>query len=468
MTDVRAGDLGALRSGFEGTVLVPGDDGYDGARSIWNGDIDRRPAVIAQPATATAVAAAVRFGQQAGLEISVRGGGHNFSGSALVDDGLTIDLSAMQAVTVDPAAARATCGGGTTWAVLDSATQQHGLAVPGGFVSHTGVGGLTLGGGIGWLSRLAGLSCDNLVGAELVTADGQVRRVTDSSDPELLWALRGGGGNFGVVTAFEFGLRPVGPLVHLGLFFYGLDQGADVFRLARELTPAMPDDSFLFLAGLNAPPEPFVPEEYHFAPGYAIVVVGLDTPERHAELVARVADAIASRWNLVTPLPYVQLQQMFDPAAPWGIRGYEKAVYLDEMSDGAIDVITRRVPEKSSPMSFVPIFTLGGAFGRVADDATAFGGSRSAQYVVNIAGMSAEPDVIEAERAWVRAFWSDLVGFAPGVGSYVNFMTEFEEDRIRASYGAAKYDRLAAVKATYDPDNVFHLNANVRPAPAPA
>src|SRR5690242_2045462 len=212
MTDVRAGDLDALRTAFDGAVLVPGDPPYDGARSIWNGDIDRRPAVIAQPVSAAAVAAAIRFGRQSGLEISVRGGGHNFSGSALVEGGLTIDLSAMRAVSVNAGARRVTCGGGATWLDVDAATQAHALAVPGGFVSHTGVGGLTLGGGFGWLSRLAGLSCDNLLGAELVTVDGEVHRVTDASEPELMWALRGGGGNFGVVTSFEFGLHPVGPL----------------------------------------------------------------------------------------------------------------------------------------------------------------------------------------------------------------------------------------------------------------
>jgi hypothetical protein len=464
MTDLRTGDLGALRSGFEGSILVPGDDGYDGARAIWNGDIDRRPAVIAQPATAVSVAAAVRFARQASLEISVRGGGHNFSGSALVDDGLTIDLSGMQAVAVDPGAQRATCGGGTTWALLDAATQECGLAVPGGFVSHTGVGGLTLGGGFGWLSRQAGLSCDNLVGAELVTADGAIQYVSDATEPELMWALRGGGGNFGVVTSFEYGLHSVGPLVNLGLFFYGLEQGGDVFRLARELAPTLPDESFLFVVGLNAPPEPFVPEMYHFAPGYGIVVVGFGSAERHAQLIAPVTGAMAWQWNLVTPLPYVQLQQMFDPSAPWGILGYEKAIYLDEMSDGAIDVITRYMPQKSSPMTLLPIFTLGGAYGRVPDDATAFGGSRSTQYVVNMAAIADTPALLDADRAWVRAFWSDLVPYAPGVGSYVNFMTEFEADRVRASYGAAKYDRLARVKAKYDPDNVFHLNANVVPA----
>ena len=464
MTDVRAGGIDALRNTFDGAVLEPGDASYDGARSIWNGDIDRRPAVIAQPASAAAVATAIRFGRESGLEISVRGGGHNFSGSALVDGGLTIDLSAMRRVTVDPGARRATCGGGATWLAVDAATQEHGLGVPGGFVSHTGVGGLTLGGGFGWLSRLAGMSCDNLVGAELVTVDGEIRQVTDASEPELMWALRGGGGNFGVVTSFEFALHPVGPLIQLGLFFYGLDQGADVLRLVREVAPTLPDESFLFVAGLNAPPEPFVPEQYQFSPGYAVIVVGLGTPERHAELIAPVTSAMPCLWNLVTPMPYVQLQQMFDPAVPWGIRGYEKAVYLDEMSDGAVDVIARRLPQKSSPMTIMPIFTLGGAFGRVPDDATAFGGSRSTTYIVNLTALAEDPDLLAADRAWVRDFWSELVPFASGIGSYVNFMSEFEEDRIRASYGSAKYDRLAAVKAVYDPDNVLHLNANVVPA----
>jgi FAD/FMN-containing dehydrogenase len=464
MTDLRADDVRALRQAFTGEIVVPGDSGYDEARAIWNGAIDRRPAVIAKCRGADDVVAALRFARDAGLEVSIRGGGHNFSGAALCDGGLTIDLTGMRSVHVDSDRRLAVCGGGATWEDVDAATQEHALAVTGGFVSHTGVAGLTLGGGIGWLTPMAGLSCDNLMAAEVVTADGRLVRTSESENADLLWALRGGGGNFGVVTSFEFRLHPIGPLVQLGLFFFSLGQGRDLFRFAREYTRDLADDTTVFLAGLNAPPEPFVPEQYQGTPGFAIVVVSFGDPDAHGHLVAPIPVAVTPLWELVTPIPYVNLQQMFNAAAPWGILGYEKALYLDEMSDGAIDVIAAHQPKKASPMSFVPIFVLGGAFARVPDDATAFGGSRSTRYVVNLSAIAPTPELLEADRAWVRAFWSDLVPFSNNVGGYVNFMSEYEEDRVRVAYGADKYARLARIKSEYDPDNVFHLNANIKPA----
>jgi len=336
--------------------------------------------------------------------------------------------------------------------------------VPGGFVSHTGVAGLTLGGGFGWLNRKAGLSSDNLVAAEVVTADGSVRRASASENPDLLWALRGGGGNFGVVTSFEFDLHPVGPLVHLGLFFYPPEQGADLFRFARDFIPALPDECGVFLAGLSAPPATFVPEQHHLAPMYAVAVVGLGTEQAHADLVAPLRAALPPLFELVTPMPYVALQQMFNDSAPWGTLAYEKAVYLNELSDEAIEVIVRHQPLKASPLSFLPIFALGGAFSRADDDATAFGGSRDIRYIVNISAACPTPELLEHDRAWVRAFWADLAPHASSVGGYVNFMSEYEENRVRAAYGPHKYQRLSQLKARYDPDNVFHLNANIPPA----
>lgn len=323
--------------------------------------------------------------------------------------------------------------------------------------------GLTLGGGFGWLSRLAGLSSDNLVGAEVVTADGRIVHASEDEEPDLFWALRGGGGNFGVVTTFEFALHPVGPLVHLGLFLFRPDQGTDMFRFAREFVRDLPDDSQVFLAGLSAPPEPFVPDELHFSPVFGLVVVGFGDEESHAALIAPVKAALDPIVELVTPIPYVGLQQMFDASAPWGMSAYEKAVYLDELTDDVIDVIIEHQAKKMSPLSFVPIFNFGGAFRRADDQATAFGGSRQIGYVINISATTPEPDTFDAERQWVRDYWSALVTHAVGVGSYVNFMTEYDEDRIRSSYGA-KYARLQQIKATYDPDNLFHLNPNITPA----
>ena len=462
MANMTAGAVDALQATIGGKVSQPGEAGYDEAVNIWNHAIARRPAVVASCTSSDDVAAALAFAQREGLEVSVRGGGHNYAGFALSDDGLMIDLTPMKAVSVDPSARRATCGGGATWGELDAATQEHGLAVPGGFISHTGVAGLTLGGGLGWLSRLAGLTSDNVVGAEVVTADGRVLHASAGENPDLFWAIRGGGGNFGVVTEFEFSLHEVGPLVHLGLFLFRPDQGIDVFRFAREFVRGLPDECGVFLAGLSAPPAPFVPEQLHFSPAFALAVVGLTDDAVHAKLIAPIKEALTPIVELVTPIPYVALQQMFDESAPWGMYAYEKAVYLDELTDGVIDAIVEHQPKKMSPLSFVPIFVLGGAYQRADSSASAFGGSRDIRYVINVSATTPSPDGFETERAWVRDYWSALVPHAVGVGSYVNFMTDVEDDRVRNAYGP-KYDRLQQIKSAFDPGNVFHLNANIAP-----
>ena len=281
MADIGAGALDTLRMDLTGVVSQAGESAYDDAVNIWNGAIARRPAVVASCASSTDVAAALAFAQQHELEVSVRGGGHNYAGFALCDDGVMTDLTPMKSVSVDATARRARCGGGVTWGALDAATQAHGLAVPSGFISLTGVVGLTLGGGFGWLTRLAGLSSDNLVGAEVVTADGRVLHASESDNPDLFWALRGGGGNFGVLTEFEFGLHRVGPMLQLGLFMFNPDQGGDLFRFARDFVETLPDDCGVFMAGLSAPPEPFVPAELHFTPAFALAVVGLGDEQEH-------------------------------------------------------------------------------------------------------------------------------------------------------------------------------------------
>jgi FAD/FMN-containing dehydrogenase len=457
-------DVGSLRDAIDGGVSLPGDPAYDRAVAIWNGVIDRRPAVVASCATSGDVAAALEFARAAGMEVSVRGGGHGYAGLALCDGGLTIDLSLMKDVEVDPDARRARCGGGVTWGELDAATQQHGLAVPGGFISTTGVAGLCLGGGFGWLSRSAGLTADNLVGAEVVTADGSILRTSETEHPDLFWGLRGGGGNFGVVTSFEFGLHRVGPIIHLGGFFYAPSQGGDLFRFARDYVPTLPEECGVFLAGLTAPPEPFVPEEHQGQPLYFFAIVGLGDASAHAELIAPVRESVPPLFELVTPIPYVALQQMFNDASPWGMLAYEKAVYLEDLTDGAINVILEHQPRKQAPLSFLPIFVLGGEFARISEDATAFGGRRTVRYMVNIAAGALDRESYAADRDWVRAFWADLVPHAIGTGSYINFQTDQDEDRVRSAYGPDKYARLAELKGRYDPDNVFHLNANIRPA----
>jgi hypothetical protein len=458
-------ELAAFRSTQHGHVLVPGDPGYDEARSVWNGDVDRLPAVIARCSTAEDVAAAIQFGRRQGLEISVRGGGHSFAGFSVCDGGLMINLQDMREVAVDPAARRARCGGGATWADVDAATQAHGLAIPGGIVSHTGVAGLTLGGGLGWLTRKAGLSCDNLISAEVVTADGRLLTASADQNAELFWALRGGGGNFGVVTSLEYQLHEVGPLAHLGLFFWGADRGADALRLSRSVVSSLPEDIGVLIAGMSAPPAPFVPEQYHFVPGYALLVASWGTPEEHEQIVTPIRQALPPLFELVTPIPYTDLQKMFDETYHWGILGYEKALYLDELTDAAIAVVTEHVPRMSSPLSFVPILPLDGAYRRIGDDETAFGGSRTACFAFNIAAAATSRELFEADREWVRSFWEALRPHSNSSGSYVNFMAEQDDDRVQASYGQRKYERLARIKAIYDPQNVFHLNANIKPPP---
>jgi FAD/FMN-containing dehydrogenase len=457
---------GALRAELTGRVIDESDIDYDTARSVWNGDIDRRPAAIARCSGTSDVAAAIAFGRQRGLRISVRGGGHGVWGAAVPEGGLVIDLSELRGVSVDPGSRRAWCSGGATLADLDAATQRHGLAVTGGTISHTGVGGLTLGGGFGWLVHKAGLTVDNLLSAEVVTADGRALVVSADKHPDLFWALRGGGGNFGVVTGFEFRLHEVGPLVYLGLFFWGLEQGTEALRLSREVAASLPRDAGLLLAaGLTAPPAPFVPERHRGTSGVAMLVAGFGSAQDHARLIAPIREALPPLFEFVTPLPYVELQKMLDESAPWGIHAYEKSLNLHQLDDEAIAALTERLPGKSSPMSFIPIFSLGGAFADVGEQETAFGGSRATGFVVNVTAIAPNTELLATDRSWARSVWQALAANANGTGGYINFMAEQDADRVRAAYGPVKYQRLARIKARYDPDNVFRMNANIKPAP---
>lgn len=453
-----------LRAAVAGAVHIPGDPGYDQARTVWNGDVDRHPAAVVVAAGAPDVAAAVLFAQRAGLEVTVRGGGHSYAGHAVSDGGLMIHLGALNAVSVDPAAKRARCGGGASWADLDAATQRHGLAVTGGFISHTGVGGLTLGGGIGWLTRRQGLACDNLVGATVVTAAGAVVRASAQENPDLLWALRGGGGNFGVVTEFEFALAEVPPLAQLTMLFWTPSDGAAALAAGRDFVHGLPREYGALVAGLSAPPAPFVPRPLQDRPGFAVVVAGWGGAQELAQVVAPLRTATpAPAFELVTPIPYVELQRMFDDSAPWGLRSYEKALYVDELTDGVVAALVEHLPRRGSPLSFVPIMPLEGAYCEVAEDATAFGGARVPCWSVNISAACVDPGQFDAERQWVRDFWDAVRPFARSGATYLNFLSEADEQRVRETYGA-KYARLAALKTAWDPGNVFHRNANIRPA----
>ncbi|NKY86112.1 FAD-binding oxidoreductase [Nocardia veterana] len=464
MTRTVSSDLGALRSNMQGTVLGGDDPGFDEARSIWNGAIDRRPAAIAKCRRAEDVAAALGFAAARDLEVSVRGGGHSFSGASVGDGGMMINLAEMNRVQVDPEAGRVLVGGGATMADMDAATQEHGLAVTGGVISHTGVGGLTLGGGMGWLTHLLGLSIDNLTGARVVLADGRIVHADGTENAELFWGLRGGGGNFGVVTEFEFRVHPVGPMVQFTMMFWPMDQGPDALRLGREFVPTLPERAgLLFAVGLSAPPAPFVPEQYQLMPGYALLVAGFDGPDEHAATVAPLRRTLPPLFEFTTTMPYTALQSLLDDSAPWGIHGYEKALDLDELSDEVIAIVAEHAGRKASPLSFMPIFALDGAFCDVAEDATAFGGRRTPHFVCNLAAVAPDAQLLELDRMWARRAWDALRPCAAECGGYVNFMAEPDEERTRASYGS-KYGRLARIKAEYDPGNVFHRNVNIRPA----
>ena len=457
-------DLDGLRSRLSGRVITAADGDYDQARSVWNGAIDAHPAVIARCAGVGDVAAAVAFAQDAGLEISVRGGAHSFAGAAVGDGGLTIDLSGICQVTVDPQARTVRVGGGATLAQLDAATQAHSLATPSGRVSHTGVGGLTLGGGFGWLTQQYGLSCDNLLSAQVVTASGEVLRASAEQHPDLFWALRGGGGNFGVVAEFEFRLHPVGPLAQLGVFFWDADDGEAALALAQEVTADLPPRMSVLIFGGNAPPAPFVPEEHHFRPGVGLIVAGFGADAGHARLAGEIRSAVPPLFEFLTPIPYTELQQIIDEATHWGILAYQKSLYLDALSPEVISIMMAQLARRQSPMSVLLAVPLGGAFCQVPDEATAFGGSRAPCVVVDASAFAPDPGLLAADRDWARQLWADLLPYSQGPGSYVNLMADYDADRVQASYGPAKYQRLAQVKAAYDPCNVFHRNANISPA----
>jgi FAD/FMN-containing dehydrogenase len=464
MTRTLTEPLKSFRKAFDGQLITSEDQAtYDTVRALWNTEYDRRPAMIARCVNRSDVAAAVNFAREQGLEIAVRCGSHHAAGIAACDDGLMIDLSLMRSVTVDPAARRVRVAGGALLGDMDAATQEHGLATTAGTVSHTGVGGLTLGGGFGWLGHRHGLAIDNLVSAEVVTANGQILRASEQANPDLFWALRGGGGNFGVVTEFEFRLHEVGPTIDFAMLFYPLEQGAEALRLFRELAATASRDTTVVMAATNAPPAEFVPEEHRFQPGYAVLLAGFGSDDEHARLCQRARSAVTPLFEHVDRIPYVGLQQMLDEANAWGLYCYDKACHLDELTDEAITVIAEQIPRKTSPLTYVALIPFDGAYQDVDPDDTASSIRRSGYGVYPI-GLTTTREQLPAERDWVRSFWQALQPHAHGIGSYVNAMIELDEDRIRASYGPIKYARLAEIKRRYDPDNLFHLNANIKPA----
>jgi FAD/FMN-containing dehydrogenase len=466
MSRTLAYGVDTLRGALAGQLVTPESSDYDDVRRVWNADADGHPAVIVRCESDADVAAAIGFAREAGLEIAVRGGGHSLAGMSTVDDGLVIDLSRMNSVQVDPAARRVKVGGGALLSDMDAATQKHGLAAPAGMISHTGVAGLTLGGGLGWLTRRAGLSIDNLESVRLVTAAGQVVRAAADENPDLFWAVRGGGGNFGVVTQFEFRLHEVGPNIRFAMFFYGHDQAAEMFRLGREVLADLPRQFTLLMAATTAPAAPFVPEQFHNQRGYAILLADV-SPEKqgaeaHEQLVARIRQQLPPLFDSVGPMPFVELQKLSDERTAWGHYCYEKSANFAELSDEVIEILVAQAPLRTSPLSMFLMVRLDGAYSDVADGDTAFGGTRTSQFGVFMTGVSLEQEQMATDRDWVRSCWQAVQPYAIGIGSYVNAMSELEDDRVRAAYGE-KYPRLARIKAEYDPQNVFHRNQNILP-----
>ena len=456
-------EIDVLTTGFRGDVLSPTDEGYDEARSVWNAMTDRHPAVVVRPLGAADVVAAVQFARKQHLEISIRGGGHHVAGHAVTDGGLMIDCSAMKSVRVDPETKRAWVEPGALLHDVDVETQAHGLVLPGGFISLVGIAGLTLGGGFGYLSRSLGLTIDSLRTVELVTADGRFVTASESENPELFWALRGGGGNFGVVTAFEFDLHDLEPTVLAGPIVYDFADAPEVMSEVSEALRAGPDEIGCVMGIRKAPPAPFLPEEVH---GQLVLMVtvmyGGDVAAGEAALapIRAIGSPVA---DAVEPKPYATFQTMFDAAAGLGARNYWKTHYLAEMSRAAIDVVCDRATDIASPETAVSMMALGGEIARRPADATPYR-HRDAEWFVVVQARWREADEDESHIGWARSLFDALAPHATG-GVYLNATSPDEgETGVHDALGEETYDRLAAVKAQWDPENVFHLNPNVRPA----
>lgn len=450
-----------LKRKFKGKVLLPGDDAYDDARKIWNAMIDRHPALIVRCTTTSDVVLAVNFARDNGLLLAVRGGGHNIAGSAMCDDGIVIDLSQMKASSVDPGARRVTIEGGATLADLDANTQAHGLATPLGINSTTGVAGLTLGGGFGWLSRKHGMTIDNLESAEVVTAAGDVVRASATEHPDLFWALRGGSGNFGVVTHFEFRLHPVGPDVLSGLIVYPISAAKSVLRQYREFLAQAPDALSVWAVLRRAPPLPFLPEAVHGTGIIALALLYADDPKLGEPLVDPLRKFDTPLGEHVGVQPYTAWQQAFDPLLTPGARNYWKSHNFSTLQDGLFDAVIEYIEKLPSPQCEIFFGAIGGATTRPAPHSAAYA-HRDAQFVMNVHGRWEDPVDDERCIAWARDFFNASAPFASS-GVYVNFLTADEGDRVRSAYGP-NYDRLAQVKRTYDPDNLFRMNQNIQPA----
>jgi FAD/FMN-containing dehydrogenase len=449
-----------LKGTIKGNVLVPDQPDYEEARQIWNAMIDRRPAVIVQCAQADDVPPVIRFARKNGLELSIRGGGHNIAGSALCDNGVTIDFSRMKNVRVDARKRRAYVEPGSTLANLDEAAQAHGLATPTGINSTTGIAGLTLGGGFGWLTRKYGMTVDNLVSVDMITAEGKKIRVSENDNADLFWAIRGGGGNFGVVTQFEFQLFPVGPEIVAGLIVFPFSQAKQVLTRYRQFVASAPEELNVWAVLRKAPPLPFLPENVH---GKEVVVLPIfysGTVAEAEKLIAPLRAFGEAHGEHIGAQPYVQWQKAFDPLLTPGARNYWKSHNFTELADGALNSVIEFAGKLPSLHCEIFIGLIAGAPNRIAPNAMAYG-HRDAKFVLNVHGRWDEAKDDQKCIAWAREFFKASAPYA-SAGAYVNFMTAEEGDRIAAAYGS-NYERLVEIKRRYDPENVFHFNQNIKP-----
>jgi FAD/FMN-containing dehydrogenase len=454
-------DSDQLRAVFAGEVLTHVDGAaYDDARAVFNAMFDRRPALIARATSTADVAAVLRFARASDLPIAVRGGGHSVAGYSTIDDGIVIDLGPMNRIEVDAATRRARVGAGARWGEVDRATQEFGLATTGGRMTTTGVAGFTLGSGSGWLERLHGLACDNLISAEVVCADGTVLTVSETEHPDLFWGLRGGGGNFGIVTEFEFRLHPVGPVLLGGLLLHPRDRAPEVCRFFRDFMAEAPREVAAGLIFMHAPPAPFVPVDLQGRPAVAIIAGYVGPLDEGAEVLAPLRAFAGPAVDVIGPMPYVDFQAITDAGNPPGRRNYWRSEVLREMTDDAIDTLVACAAMATSPASVVVMGPVGGAVADVADDATPIGG-RSAPWLYHCYGIWTDGDD-DRHISWVRSTEAAMRPWA-AAGIALNFVSDIDDARVRTTFGHDKYLRLEALKASYDPDNVFRQNQNIPP-----
>jgi hypothetical protein len=447
---------------FRGTLLHPGDDGYDEARQVFNRMIDRSPALIARCADANDVAIAINLARGENLPLSVYGAGHGVTGAAVCDGGVCVDLRAMKGIDINVEAATVRAEAGLTWGELDAATQEHGLAVTGGRVSTTGIGGLSLGSGSGWLERKLGFACDNLIMAEVVTADGRQVVASEKDYPELFWALRGGGGNFGVVTAFHFQLHPIGPIVFGGMLMYPAEAGRELLRFWRDFMSEAPDEVGSGLAFICAPPEEFVPEPVRGQPVIGVVLCYSGDVEEGPRVLAPLLEFGPPALSMVQPMPYVAVQQLLDPANPKGMLNYWTGDFYDDLPDEAVETLVDKASRPVSPFTQIIVVAGGGAIARVNDEAMAFG-QRTTPWNIHYLSMWAEDADSDKNIAYTRELAGAMKPWSTG-RVYLNFLGDEGQERVESGFGADKYAHLRKIKTAWDPTNLFRHNQNIPPA----